>query len=725
MNDICLAVLWHQHQPSYVPHAGMPAPLPWVRLHAIKDYVGMALLARRFPDFHHTINLVPCLLDQLEALVAGEATDADLLLTERPAGELTEDEALSVLDCFFAANIDTMVRPNPRYAQLLAKREPSRRTAAQVLPEFSVSDMRDLQVWHTLAWFHPLVVGERADLKDLVRKGSSFTEEDKQAVLAAQREVMARVIPLHKELQEAGVVELVTSPRYHPILPLLFRMESARVALRDLPLPNNSFDGSADAVQQIAEAVESHTRRFGRRPKGLWPPEGAVSPEILEAVADAGIRWLASDEEVLGRSLGAEVRRPGGDVPAPSWLDGPYEVDAGAGRKLTMAFRDHVLSDRIGFQYARFPSGREAAADLLGRIKQARSPVPSQPALVAVMLDGENPWEFYRMQGLEFLEAFYGAVGKDGQVRAVTIGEYLDAYGPVGRIEHLHSGSWIGANFGTWVGQTEKNRAWELLARAKAAVESAAAQRPASELAAAHDAIRKAEGSDWFWWYGEDHSSGQEDQFDRLFRAHLGEAYVRAGLPVRDEVEGTITELRPLYSEPQFLLDVQVDGWVTSYYEWLGAGYYDSRRDAGAMRQAGGRAASQLYFGYSLVSFFLRLDPERPKSGTYGMDWSVKAVFSNGMEALSALTGSEHGPTAIHLTDGRRSGGKKETGLACRGNTLEMAIPWEQLGLRTGDGVGFHVEIWRGDESIQRLPYGSDISLTVPAADFGADAWTA
>jgi hypothetical protein len=388
-------------------------------------------------------------------------------------------------------------------------------------------------------------------------------------------------------------------------------------------------------------------------------------------------------------------------------------------------FRDHVLSDRIGFQYARFGSGEQAAADLLGRIRAARPVKAGQPPLVTIIVDGENAWEFYPGQGMEFLNAFYAGVCKDDRIQAVTVGEYLDLYGPVGQIERLHSGSWIGANFATWVGQTEKNRAWELLARAKAAVEDAAKEGSAEDIRLARDAIHKAEGSDWFWWYGEDHSSEHEDVFDQLFRAHLREAYLRAGLAVRDEVEYAITEKRPRYIEPRFLLDVKLDGWVSSYYEWLGAGYYDTRRDTGAVRPAAGRAISQLFFGYSVTKLFLRLDPERHSSGAYGLDWSVKVAFSNGREALVPMSTVLDRPVPLIVRDAARPGEQKSTGAAVYGKVVEIAIPWEDLVLKTGDEVDFHVEILRNGDLIQRLPRDSAFSLAVPTAQFGAEDWTA
>jgi alpha-amylase/alpha-mannosidase (GH57 family) len=723
MKPVCLAIVWHQHQPSYRPGDARVARLPWVRLHGIKDYVGMALLARRYPEFHHTINLVPCLLDQLEDLAAGSASDEDLELAMAPAKDLTEQQAIALLDRSFMANIDTMIRPHARYAELHARRRPSERPAADALKDFDTVALRDLQVWHTLSWFHPLVFGEQEDLSELEGKGRDFAEKDKDLLFKAQREVLGTIIPLHKELQKKGVLELSTTPCYHPILPLLMDMASARVALPDLPLPAETFEGSADVREQLEEAVQGHKKRFGRKPRGLWPSEGSVSPQIVGPVAEAGFEWLASDEGVLGRSLGVNGRA--GDGAAPDWLCAPYELPGAERRKLAAVFRDHVLSDRIGFQYAHAPNGADAAADLLGRIRAAPPRRDGRPALVTIVLDGDNAWEFYPDQGLHFLMALYEGACKDRALRPVTVAEYLDEFGTVGELERLHSGSWIGADFATWVGQTEKNRGWELLARAKAAVERAAGKRGAKATAAARDAIHRAEGSDWFWWYGEGHSSEQDDLFDELFRAHLRVAYEQSNLPVRDEVEGAISETRPLPAQPEFLLDVVVDGLVSSYYEWLRAGYYDSRRDVGAMRQAGGRAVSQLYFGFSTWRFFLRLDRERPASGAYSADWGVRVVFSNGAAATLPPGQGVGGQAPLSVVSAAEPGRPVQGGLAARGRVVELAVPWADLGLEVGEGVEFHVEVFRGDELIQRLPRDQEIPITVPDESFGATDWTA
>ena len=466
MNTIYLAVVWHQHQPPYVAPRESAARMPWVRLHGIKDYIGMAMLAAEYPEFRHTINLTPSLVRQLQAYADGDATDRALELTQKRAEDLGEEEAEEILDGFFAANFDTMISPHKHYRELYSRRELQEKTNGSALNEFTVDDLRDLQTWGTLTWFHPLVFRENETLRELLKKGGGFTEEDKQTVLKHQDDVLQRILPLHQQLQEQGVVELTTSPLYHPILPLLIDQQSARVALPEVPLPTDSFDGRDDAAQQVERALHIHEEQFGSRPAGMWPPEGSISPAALSVMAEAGVEWVASDEEVLRRSLSANGRSSR-DQAGPGWLYAPYSAGAQGGDALNIVFRDHVLSDRIGFQYASYQSGEEAANDLINRIKQVGNAETRQPPLVSIILDGENPWEHYPRQGLEFLSPFYRKACRDDAIQPVTVSEYVEQFGPVQELNHVHSGSWIGADFSTWIGDNEKNRAWEMLSRAR------------------------------------------------------------------------------------------------------------------------------------------------------------------------------------------------------------------------------------------------------------------
>src|SRR5439155_11161709 len=327
--------------------------MPWVRLHGVKDYYGMALHLLEFPEMRCTINLVPSLLIQLQACTARGATDQYLEASRKSADGLTEEDCLFLLDHFFMANHDYMIRPYPRYGELLQRRGPGRNTAREALRRFQERDFRDLQVWFNMTWIQPLVFERDADLRGLRDKGRRFSENEKNWLLAKQLDILRQVIPLHRKLAESGQIELTTTPFYHPILPLLLDKKLAREALPDLKLPRYTGGYPDDAVVQVRRAVEQHAQVLGRPPVGMWPAEGSVCQEMLPLLHQHGCRWLATDEEILSQSTQGFISRDQpGNVRNPERMYRPYKVGE-AGAELAIVFRDHALSDMIGFHYQR------------------------------------------------------------------------------------------------------------------------------------------------------------------------------------------------------------------------------------------------------------------------------------------------------------------------------------------------------------------------------------
>src|SRR5689334_9068698 len=291
MADIALAFLWHQHQPYYPDDVSGENPMPWVRLHGVKDYYGMALHLLEFPEMRCTINLVPSLLLQLEAYTERGATDRFLTVSRRPADGLAEDDCLFLLDNFFMANPAQMVRPYPRYLELYQRRNPGRNTAREALRRFTERDFRDLQVWFNLTWVHPLAFERDEGLRALRAKGRNFTEDEKNGLLDKHLDILREVIPLHKKLAASGQVELTTTPFFHPILPLLLDKKLAREAMPDVKLPRYTGGYPEDAELHVRRAVEFHAGTFGSPPKGMWPAEGSVCQPMLPLLAQHGIRW--------------------------------------------------------------------------------------------------------------------------------------------------------------------------------------------------------------------------------------------------------------------------------------------------------------------------------------------------------------------------------------------------------------------------------------------------
>lgn len=536
-----VAILWHQHQPLYRdtrrsdPRGSYRQP--WVRLHAIRDYYAMAAVVAQHPQIHLTINLSPALLWQIEDYVERGATDEALELSLRSPGDLTTFEREQLLSTFFDADWHNQIFPHARYKELFLQRAARR--------AFTAQDLLDLQAWFNLAWFGKefrdgsvtLTGGVQIAVDSFVGRGRGFTSTDVREIVAAQIEVMRAVIPIHRALQDAAQIEISTTPFYHPILPLLFDTDRATIDRPGTCLPPR-FSHPEDADAQVRRAVGSYQARFGRRPHGMWPAEGAVSQFIIPTFADNEIVWIASDGGVLARS-----GLWGYDVHDPDVLCRPYLAREGKAM-VVIFFRDHELSDAIGFRYQSFDDSNAAAAEFVVQLKKhaVRDLDDDSDRVVTIVLDGENAWGAYRDDGRPFLHALYGALASDELLQTVTFAEYLRGDMKRGlqphrpedlrRVDRLFTGSWIdeagsapGVDLGTWIGEPEENRGWDLVRQAR---EFLSARDPEAWISA-FEALYAAEGSDWFWWLGDDQDSGSDDVFDDLFRMHLKNVYEGTG----------------------------------------------------------------------------------------------------------------------------------------------------------------------------------------------------
>ncbi|MBM4464883.1 MAG: hypothetical protein FJ014_04855, partial [Chloroflexi bacterium] len=485
-----LAIIWHQHQPLYFkdPATGVYQK-PWVRVHAAKDYVDMAAMLEQYPDIQATFNLTPSLLRQLLDLESG-ARDLYTVHTVIPAGRLTDEQKDFIRSRFFDINPRIIAR-FPRYQEIADDRENS--------ANWDTSTWHDLQVLFNLAWTDPDWLAEEP-LAILVAQGRYFAEEDKATVLNKHVRLVAEVIPLHKRLQDEGRIEVTMTPFFHPILPLLIDTALARVAVPDIELPPR-FSYPRDAVAQFEMGVDFYNQTFGRPPRGMWPAEGAVAQEMVGLVSRGGIQWMASDEEVLARSLGKKSfpRDAREVVQEPDLLYRPYIVqDRPQDPQLYVVFRDKVISDKVGFTYSG-SEGLAAAQDFVGRILDIRARLQESgatgPHLVSVILDGENAWEHYPNDGKEFLHNMYRLLQEEqakGTIRTITPSAYVSQFPDQPRIEQLWAGSWVSPDYLTWIGEDEENRAWDYLGRVREFVERRKKGLDEDTLAAVMDAIYTA-----------------------------------------------------------------------------------------------------------------------------------------------------------------------------------------------------------------------------------------
>jgi alpha-amylase/alpha-mannosidase (GH57 family) len=732
-----VAILWHMHQPFYEDLITREHILPWVRLHALKDYYGMASLVSEFPDLRVTFNLVPSLLVQLEAFARNEARDPFLDLSLKPADQLTDADAAFIVRNFFHAQRQRMIDVYPRYAELMARRGSSLGTAAEARAaarRFSVDDVRDLQVWHKLAWIDPEYQERDARVRRLLAKGRDFGEDDKAALREVELEILNRVIPTYRALADRGQVELSTSPFYHPILPLLCDTDVYLRTHPDSRMPRQRFVHPEDAAEQLARAADYHERLFGRRPIGLWPSEGSVSDAMVPIVARTGFRWMATDELILARTLGTTFTRDRDEhVDQPERLYAPYAVTAGDAR-VACAFRDHVLSDRIGFVYAGWRP-EAAADDFVARLVEAgrRHAAKSggEDALIPIILDGENAWEHFEGGGRPFLRALYGRLTAHGELRTVTMADACAA--PAREIASIFPGSWIDADFYIWIGHPDDQRAWSQLADARHALDAATGVDTGA-LARAREEILIAEGSDWFWWYGDDHSSAHDLEFDDLFRRHLRNAYKLLHRPIPDElfVSNITTGAPALQTEPAGFVTPTLDGEETSYFEWLGAGALEVRDTAGAMHQAEHLPSilTLVRFGFDRERLYVRLDARRALVDLLAEEYefSLKFLQPAGVrfsvrQRVGRLTGLfwDRDPATATWTE-RGPGGA----VVAAGTVIELGLPLADLGVAPGDAIAFFVAVYdAANTEMERHPAHRPIEAEVPDAAFEARQWTA
>jgi len=595
-----VALIWNQHQPIYFKDTETGVyHKPWVRLHAAKDYVDMAAMLEEYLDIQATFNLTPSLLRQLLDLEGG-AVDLYWQHTMAPAAELTEDQKAFIISHFFDINPKIIAR-FPRYQEIVDDRDNN--------ADWDSQTWLDLQVFFNLGWTDPAWL-EEAPLSGLVARGRDFVEDDKETVLDVHDRMIAEVIPLHRRLQDEGRIEVTMTPYFHPILPLLVDSELAILAAPDIALPARFTYGS-DAVEQITMGVDFYTELFGRPPQGMWPAGGAVAQGMVDMVAQRGIQWMASDEDVLARSLGQTnfLRNSQGVVQDVDALYRPYLV-GDQDDQMHIIFRDQAISDNIDFTYSGVP-GAVAAQDFIRQLLLIRSELQTSgrtgPHLVSIILDGEHAWEHYPNDGKEFLHNMYQllqAEQEKGTLQTISPSAFIAQYPAQAKLEELWAGGWASPDYLSWIGEQEENRAWDYLGQVRDFVEREKATLDQETLAQVMDLIYTAEGSDWFWWYGADQNSGDDGSFDLQFRLTLQQVYKLIGEPAPAFLKAPVIPqtTRPPAAFASDLISPAMDG-LAAEGEWEAAGYYLVEGDA---------LVSQLWYGFDRENLYLRLDGRRP-----------------------------------------------------------------------------------------------------------------
>jgi alpha-amylase/alpha-mannosidase (GH57 family) len=697
-----VAILWHMHQPDYRDPTSGRTLLPWTWLHAVKDY-GEMLETVAECQAPVTINLVPTLLEQLDRYRRGVDADAWLELTRKKTEELEPQERVFLLEHFFSVNDQRHLLPNPRYRQLRQKRglDP-----AATASSFSAQELRDLQVWFLLSWTGYHLRKREPLLKELLRRGENFSEEDKVQLLGICDSEVARIIERHAELEAAGLIEISLTPYAHPILPLLCELRRASEPSPGLPLPLTDFQYPEDARLQVREGLRTGDQLLGARERGIWPAEGAVSEEAIRILSEEKVLWAASDEGILARSLdGGLVNR-----------EDLYQVYSYA--DLPLVFRDREISDKIGFLYADW-SAEEAVADIVQRLEEIATLAPG--GLAPIILDGENCWERYLDNGYPFLQLLYRELLANPALEFRTVGQAVAGSTPR-KLEKLAAGSWIRSDFTTWIGHSEENHAWELLAAARRdCLSNQITQALESPEIVPDEQIRellRAEGSDWFWWFGDEHQTDQADIFDRLFRSHLEGLYHLSGLPAPASLSQSIKPQRAQVTgcEPKERFTPQIDGRLNDYFEWLAAGEIDLAA-AGAMHTAQ-QGPKKLYYGYDEQALYLRLDEVdlieqlAGEAGTFD-------IYLHGSRNL-CLRWHPQKELLELLQDNKQIG----TGTAACGSILELSVPLELLKFEESDELRLFCCCVKGGRPNGRWPGEGDAPLIFRGALLDEENWT-
>lgn len=705
----CVAFLWHMHQPWYPWPGTKRAALPFARLHASSGYYDMPWLLGRFEDTRVTFNLVPSLVGQLQAYAAGELTDRALELSERDASDLSLDDQRYLLTHMCGGQPMGIMAASPRYGELLHKRGPDRKPEAidRACRFFREDEYRDLQVLFNLAWCGFALDAEYEVVRALRAKGRDYTEDEKRALLEAMRAALSRVVGLYADAAADGRAELTCSPFYHPILPLLCRMSDAARSVPASCLPEKLWTEPEEARRQLRSALDFHERTFGALPRGLWPPEGAISDAALALIAEEGVRWAASDEEVLAASFERDAR------PAPHELYRPWQAADG---RLSLIFRDHHLADLIGFVYRDW-SAADAAADFLAHLRRvAATAAPGQPPpLISVILDGENPWGWYRDAGEGFLRALYQGIEADPRLTTVTVSDYLEQYPPRQSLTSVFPGSWVHHSFSTWIGGAEHRRAWNLLTGALEAVKRHHPHDAGYDEAQHH--LMVAEGSDWFWWYSETQHTPDADVFDALFRRRVAAVYEALGAEVPAAVEEAIHAERAvrLTREATGWMRAVIDGKVTTYFEWQPAALMRTSALASAMQRSV-YAVQEIYFGFDPEHLWLRLDTDGPAVEQL-RGCRLEVIFDG--QQRHVMTVAVDPATEEPVVDGDLCADGH-----CRvGRIIESVVPLSALGVELGDTLRMAVIVRRGDHVIERWPEVGFLEVHVPTPETIAERW--
>lgn len=603
---LSIAFYWHMHQPVYQLSPTGDFLMPWVRLHAVKDYLDMALWAKKFDKLKLNFNFVPVLINAIINYGENEAHDIHSRLTITPQDELTNEDKIFILNNFFDANYQTMILANPEYHRLYQIVQSSGTEDTSI---FSNQEYADLMALFNLAWIDPSFKTSNSELKKLVKKGKNYTLEDRIAIIQIQRDIIKKIIPTIRKLIEKNKIEITTSPYYHPILPILLDYKN----IKKNSSPANDLQDlktDLDAKMQTKMALDRIEEVFGKRPRGVWPSEQCVSAKTLEMLSSLGVEWSLSDEGILANSINFEFEHDfKGYIKEPYHLLKTYKYKTSTS-DLKMVFRESTIPNLIGFEYQNH-NPIATANDLYDRIKVLQSKILSSPDnehLLTIALDGENCWENYLEDGASFLKTLYTLITEDDSLETVLLSDYLEKTKEDKLLPKIASGSWINRNFKLWIDEPVKDIAWTYLKRVRQDFANFVKREPLNpNIELARRELFICEGSDWFWWYGEPNDSGRDNIFDFLFRTHLKNVYRYLDLDTPKYLDDPLSDISTSKPSkyPKSLITPSINGKnvVDEDDEWNKAGYIEIP-DGPVLRES--KLFDKIRFGNDQNNFYLK-----------------------------------------------------------------------------------------------------------------------
>ncbi|MET0065875.1 MAG: glycoside hydrolase family 57 protein [Candidatus Thiodiazotropha sp.] len=540
-NRLKVVFCWHMHQPYYKGPEDSDYLLPWVYLHGLKDYSDMIAHLEEVPGAKAVVNFAPVLLEQIDDYTS----QINAWLTK---GTLIRDPLLAALagpglpvdlparkDLIIAclrANEHHLIGRFKHFKELadLARHALKSDT---LITYFNDQYLVDLMVWYHLGWMGECLRLNDIRIRSMQAKGHGFDNDDRRRIVELIAETLNGLTGRYAALANEGRVELSVTPYAHPIVPLMIDLDSAKEALPSIHMPElmEYPGGDSRARWHVRKGIEVFKKHFGFQPKGCWPSEGGVSEVTLKMLEEEGFEWAATGQQVLSNSLMAG----GGDSPLPdNWVHTPYQVQEG---HLNMFFRDDGLSDLIGFTYSEWHAD-DAVGDLINHLVNIADACADNPdAVVSIIMDGENAWEYYPFNGSYFLGTMYKRLASHPRLSLTTFSEVLTKQKqPPPRLSRLVAGSWVYGTFTTWIGDKDKNRAWDMLGEAKRVYDLAFENKSfsAKKRKALEKQLAICEGSDWFWWFGDYNPGATVSDFERLYRSQLSHLYDLLGEPKPD-----------------------------------------------------------------------------------------------------------------------------------------------------------------------------------------------